>query len=249
MCRQQCRHLRWPATLERINTLFFAQEAAGPNGGAEIAPLRRRPAVVAKLRELIPDALQELVGRLSPIAVRDEIVNRTYTETLDWARTPGFAVRADLAAYIRYNIRGRESRGLLDPESPELARYEALVVDAFRSLRVATTGEPVVQDIFHCREIFPGPRSSFLPDTIVTFRDLPPQSRLQSEMLGELRANANSGRAGNHRPGGFCLTLNASAELFAKGPPRHIVDLAPAVFAHFGQLFRPGNSCSSTPVQ
>jgi predicted AlkP superfamily phosphohydrolase/phosphomutase len=214
--------------MERLNASFLAREGmAGANGGTD------RRNVVRFLRQHLPDRIQHAIGQLSPIRVRDEVVSRAFGGH-DWSRTPGFAVRSDVHTYVRYNLRGRESAGMLEPGSALQGRYEDWLVRCFRSLQDATGGEPIVRDVFFTRDIYPGPRQERLPDVVVGYRYSPPARRLLSDVLGDIETPPNTGRLGNHRPDGFCVVLNPSPDLAAAGALTHVRDLAPIVLRLYG---------------
>jgi len=214
--------------MERINALFLKHEGLADGS---VPPYRK--GVTRWLRERVPDRLQSFAGRIAPIALRDEIVNRQYTAGHDWERTPAIAIRADLPGYVRLNLRGREARGMLEPGSAQLARYEEWLCRCLRSLRFPDSGAPVVREPYFTRDIYPGPRQELLPDVVVTFVDAPPAQRLCSDLLGDVHAAPNTGRPGNHRPQGFCLALRADAGAARPGAFSHIRDIAPFLLRHF----------------
>jgi len=215
--------------LDRLNQLFLAREGLAPAGGS--AP---KAGAVRRLRARVPDRLQLALGRLAPVWVRDEVVNRTFTSGRDWRRTPGFTVRGDVHTYVRYNLRGRESAGMLEPGSPLLARYEQWLVQCFHSVRDTDTGEPIVREVCFSRDAYPGPRTHRLPDAIAAYRYTPSARRIRSELLGEIGSGLDTGRCGNHRPEGFCVVLAPPAERARAGALTDIRDLAPLVLRHYG---------------
>jgi predicted AlkP superfamily phosphohydrolase/phosphomutase len=215
-----------PALMERANRAFMERE--GHPGAASPVPLTRR------LRRLLPASLQHVLGDLAPVGVRDAVVDRSFTAGVDWERTPGFTVRGDLNGYVRFSLRGREARGMLEPGGAVLGRYHRWLRDCFESLRDAASGQPLVEAVRGVHELFPGPRTQLLPDLAVCFRPLPPARRVRSELLGEIACEPDTGRSGNHRGPGFCLALNPTPELAERGALRHLVDLAPAVLRHYG---------------
>jgi predicted AlkP superfamily phosphohydrolase/phosphomutase len=215
--------------MDRINATFLAREGIAPIRGAAPAPNLMR-----RLRARVSDRVQQTVGQLAPVWVRDQVVNRTFTGRSDWSRTPALAVRGDVHTYVRYNLRGRESAGMLAPDGALLGRYEAWLTQCFHSLRDADSGEPVVRDVRFARDVFPGPRSHMLPDAIAAYRHTTPARRLRSELLGDLHTPIRTGRSGNHSPEGFCLVLEPTGECASTGALSHIRDLAPMLLRHYG---------------
>lgn len=215
--------------MDRVNELFLAREGFAPvAGGVSTRGLVRR------LRARVPDRIQHALGQLSPVWVRDQVVSRTFTSRRHWTDTPALTVRGDVHTYVRYNLRGRESAGMLEPGSALLARYEQWLVQCFRSLRDADTGEPIVREVCFSRDAYPGPRSHLLPDAVVAYRYTTPARRVCSELLGEIRAELGTSRCGNHRPDGFCLVLEPTADCARAGALTHVRDLAPMMLRHYG---------------
>jgi predicted AlkP superfamily phosphohydrolase/phosphomutase len=216
------------AVMDRINALFLARE--------DIAPAHNQPerSMLRRLRAVAPDRIQHALGQLAPVWVRDQVVNRTFTGRRDWSRTPALTVRGDVHTYVRYNLRGRESAGMLEPGSPLLGRYEEWLVQCWRSLRDADTGEPIVREIVRGREAYPGPRADVLPDVIAAYRYTTPARRLRSEILGQIPAEIATGRCGNHRPEGFCAVLAPTDECARAGAFTHVRDFAPMILGHYG---------------
>jgi hypothetical protein len=70
----------------------------------------------------------------------------------------------------------------------------------------------MVRDVFSMAEVFPGSRSSLLPDLVVRWEKLPQATRVRSDSYGAFSAMPDNGRCGEHRPRGFAVLL---------GPQRH----------------------------
>lgn len=217
------------AIMDRINQAFLAREGiAAVRDGTSPRSLTRQ------LRRLVPDRVQQGAGQLTPVWLRDQIVNRTFTGGRDWSRTPALTVRGDVHTYVRYNLRGREAAGMLEPGSALLGRYEEFLEQCFRSLHDADSGEPVVRTVRFARDVYPGPRSHLLPDAIAAYHYAAPARRLASPLLGIIDADFGTGRSGNHRPEGFCLVLDAHGEFACADSLTHVRDLAPMVVRHYG---------------
>jgi predicted AlkP superfamily phosphohydrolase/phosphomutase len=126
----------------------------------------RQRSIVRGLRERLPASMQNMIANSVPSAVRDAVVDRSYTAGHDWAHTPAIGVLADWSAYLRFNVRGREREGMLDGDSRR--RYEAWLRSCFISLRDAATGKSLVDEIHFTNQDSAGARSALLPDAIVT---------------------------------------------------------------------------------
>jgi predicted AlkP superfamily phosphohydrolase/phosphomutase len=187
--------------LKLANRSFTGQQ----NGSPEKA---RRGSLVPWLREHLPTSLQNVIAHAVPVRVRDEVVNRSVIDGHDWNHTPGLSILADANAYVRWNLAGRERNGLLDPDGDVLLRYREHVERCFRGFRL-DSGEPLVRELLFSNRDFPGQRSEYLPDMIVTWRGAPPATSAHSQEFGTLHAEMATGRGGNHRPDGFCVEVRA----------------------------------------
>ncbi len=201
--------------IDRINALF--------NGAA--VPGRSRPTagIVRRLREAVPARLQHDVALAVPVPVRDWVVAREATEGLDWARTPGLALRGDVQGFVRLNLRGREACGMLAPGGEDHRRYLDLVAEAFTGLR---SSSDLVEEVLPIPEVFPGPRSQYLPDLIVRWKHRSPAAEAHSGRFGRFVRHLATGRTGEHRAAAFAALFGTWPESARAAPPRHIVDLA-----------------------
>ncbi len=208
--------------MDRVNEGFAARE---PGVFGSTRPKQR--GLTRGLLEFVPAGLQNLVASHVPAAVKDAVVDRSYTAGHDWAFTPAIGLRSDWSAYIRYNLRGREREGMLDDDTRK--RYEDWIRQCFMGLRDAATGEPLVNEI-HFTNQSSGIRSALLPDAIVTWTSVSPPSRIVSPLIGTLEGQLTDGRRGNHRSDGFLVTVGPGSEHGTESRPLHITELAPLVF-------------------
>ena len=220
-----------PKVMDRVNSGFLGKNAAPDvRGGRE--SLAGQRSAIRILRERLPPSLQNAVAGAMPVTIRDLVVNRQISSGHDWRRTPGIALLADLNGYLRWNLRGRESRGMLEPGREGLERYSGWVRQCLTGLRVSGPDLPLVRDVLLTRDHFPGRRMGLLPDAVVTWTGLPPASRVYSDGTGPLSAEPGTGRAGNHRSDGFCVIVERGAGREQRvSPPRHIAELGGFVCA------------------
>ncbi len=155
------------------------------------------------LRERVPASWQNLVGQAVPVWVRDWVVIRQISSGYDWPATPCFPLLADYNAYLRWNLVGREREGMLDASSSDFAAVKARLNSVWRNLRVSPSGEPLVAEVVEGAAAFPGRRSDYLPDLIVTWAPEAPVTAIESEETGRIEASLATGRGGNHRHTGF----------------------------------------------
>jgi len=223
-----------PSLMDRVNAGFLQAGASNATGDRTSPPAQR--SAMRVLRERLPPWLQNAVARAVPVAARDLVVNRQITAGRDWDRTPGIALLADLNGYVRWNLRGRERLGMLEARSERLERYIAWLTDCFTGLRVSGTEAPMVRELLLTRDHFPGSRVGFLPDAVVTWTGLPSAPRIDSPTIGALVAEPATGRAGNHRPDGFCIVVEGmEGQRQGASPPRHISELSTFACTLLGQ--------------
>ena len=229
-----------PAVMDRATELFTtgAHGARPRSSGRDSGRLRRllrhsprQRSLMRRLRETVPPTVQNAIARAVPVGVRDAVVDGQITGGRDWDLTLGFALLADLSGYLRFNLRGRELRGVLDPNGEMLSRYVRWLRECFLGLRITGTGELLVSDVLLSRDHFPGARSEHLPDVIVTWTGARPASSIHSDALGQITAVLATGRGGNHRAEGFCIRLEPGATRGGEVPAGHILDLAAFVRA------------------
>ena len=185
-----------PSVLDRINARF-------QNPGGSIPTAETKPGFIRSMRGRIPAPVQRLIARSVPVQVRDWVIDREFTGAKDWASTPAFALRCDLQGAIRFNLKGRELKGVLTPGSEQFGEYLDWLHQCLSSLKDRSSGMPLVKEIIQSKDVFQGARTAFLPDIIIQWNELPQSRHVTSELLGDIRAVPGDGRPGEHRPTGF----------------------------------------------
>jgi predicted AlkP superfamily phosphohydrolase/phosphomutase len=201
--------------MDRINAIFAGR-----------APSSRPSApggIVRRLREAVPSRVQHAAALAVPVPMRDWVVSREVTGGLDWARTPGLALRGDVQGFVRLNLVGREAKGALVPDSGDHRRYLDLVTEGFLSLRDSID---LVESVLPIAELYPGPRNGYLPDLVVRWKHRAPAREAHSERLGRFARRLATGRTGEHRAAGFAVLLGRWPDAARAAAPRHIKDLA-----------------------
>jgi len=92
--------------------------------------------------------------------------------------------------------------------------YKDWVVNNFLALKECGTDEPIVKDVLQADEVLPGVRRELMPDLIIRWAHRRRATRIYSDELGELVAEPETGRTGEHATNGFALLLdqNGSAD-------------------------------------
>ncbi len=187
--------------MREINRTFLGTGNGGGSG------------LVRRLREAVPSRLQHAVGAAAPDSIRQWVVEQEIVGGMDWTKTPGFALRTDIRTELRLNLRGRERAGLLDPGSPDCARYVDLVKETFLELRDAETETRLVDEVVDIPKLFPGERSDRLPDLVVTWKNAPSARIVHSPRIGSLRLEPAGARGGDHTDFGFAALMSPDTTL------------------------------------
>jgi predicted AlkP superfamily phosphohydrolase/phosphomutase len=215
--------------MDRVNVGFAVRE---PGVFGSNRP--KQHGLIRGLLGVAPASLQNLVASHVPIAVKDAVVDRSYTAGHDWAHTPAVGLRSDRSGYVRFNLRGREREGMLDDQMRR--RYEDWMRECFMSLRDARTNEPIVNEIHFTNQESSSVRSSLLPDAIVMWTPIAPPLQIVSSLLGTLHGQLTDGRRGNHRSDGFLVTMGPGFDHGTDSRPLHIRELAPMVFESLSRV-------------
>lgn len=193
------------------------------------------PGLSDRLRGLIPASWRHAVKSRLPLSLQDKLTAFWRLKRTDFSTTEAFALPADLQGYIRVNLAGRESAGIVEPGEP-LRALRDRIERGLRSFVDPETGESVVESIAWTADLYPdGGSRDLLPDLLVRWSERPVAgtARLRSPAFGAIDwptpGKNVTGRSGNHRPEGFMV---ASGPGFGSGrtlPTADILDLAPTV--------------------
>jgi len=202
-------------------------------GGTDADPPRQ--GVVRRLGEALPLGLRRGVTQRIPARLRDRIMTSWATGGTNWPETEAFSLRADLQGYVRINLSGRETEGIV-PASEYDALCERLAA-GLMTFRDADTGEPVVAEVRRPVEAYgPGEREARVPDLVVRWVEstAAPHVALVSEEYGrverETPGRIPNGRSGNHRTEGFFVARGPGIPEGARlSEIADIVDLAPTI--------------------
>jgi predicted AlkP superfamily phosphohydrolase/phosphomutase len=160
-------------------------------------------------------------------------------EPPDRSQRPWYAFpNNDPVAAVRFNVVGREARGVIDPSDVDAAAD--YLTTALAEIVDPGTGEPVVQNVIRARDIFHAPRHpDHFGDLYVEWRTF--VETVYSPRVGVVWRQSRNVRSGDHRPGGLLLVTGpavsdrtaASAPVFDVSPMA-IEDVAPTVLATLG---------------
>jgi len=251
-------------TSDGVSVLVFSLHGMGPN----TSRVRLLPEMLNRVlgkHEDLPEKskkityLEKLFG-FFPLKWRHGIKHRlskAFQEQLttffrmgrvNWSATKAFCLEADLQGYIRINLRGRETGGVVEP-GEEYNELCTKIVKGLSTFVDMETKEPVVNRIIRSDQHFAnGSRHDYLPDLLVSWNSSPAAkhqavvSALYGSILWPMPGRNLDGRSGNHRPHGFIFASGKDIVPGSHITNAHILDLAPTVYSMLG-LAQPSEMC------
>lgn len=144
-----------------------------------------------------------------------------------WPRMRAFALPSFSEGYVRLNVRGRESAGLVDPadfarECEEITAFLTRVTDG-------RTGQPIVKEVIPMRDrADDGDPNAADADLVVLFEEDHVSDVVDSPDVGRI-GPVPMLRSGSHRADGFILAAGPRIGNRALPEDLHSLDLAPSV--------------------
>jgi predicted AlkP superfamily phosphohydrolase/phosphomutase len=204
-------------------------------------PGSRRPASpLWTLRSCVPVGVRALAASLLPDTWGYTLAGRLETMGRDWNRTRAFAPPCDVQGFVRFNLAGRERRGIVRAaDADALAEEVEVGLHSFVDMGGESDGAPSVARVERSQDrVGAGARASELPDLLVHWSQYPAQliRGVHSSRFGEvLRAGAGTGRTGNHCPGTWVTLLPARTQVAVDIPrPARLEDITATICAALG---------------
>jgi predicted AlkP superfamily phosphohydrolase/phosphomutase len=205
----------------------------------------RQPAYLRplqKLKEIIPSDVRNARVRLRNVMPIVSFLFKIYRQfrkkngrVVDWTVTPAFSLVNDLQGYVRINLRGRETSGIVEP-GEEYDQVCLKIAEGLTTFVDADTGEPVVETVKRSDELFDrGKHLEDLPDLIIQWSHSPAANHREvisphyGSVPWSMPGHHPTGRSGNHTPEGFLLAVGPATKKGAKIEGANILDLAPTV--------------------
>lgn len=210
------------------------------------------PGFLRRLTDRIPESWRLAVKHRLPRSWQDRLTSRFFMGSIDWSTARAFALVADLHGYVRINVRGRESAGIVEPGA-EFDRLCETLIEGLSTFVDADTQQPVVLDAKRTDRLFSGgERLHELPDLLVrwTHTDAAQHREIVSPRHGKISwpepGGNPDGRSGNHRPEGFLLATGEGIDANTQLVGGHILDLAATIFSRL-EVEQP-RDLSGTPI-
>lgn len=202
------------------------------------------------LRELVPLAWRYATMRKLPMSLQKRLVERQPGDRAQWKRSPVISLPSDLQGYIRINLRGRESEGIVEP-GEDYDEMCSVIGEGLLTFVDADTNRPIVEKVMRRKNLFPqGLHADELPDLIVKWASSPASNHraIVSSKYGPIpwsgRGHNPDGRSGNHGPEGFLIATGDNIRSNSHMRNAHILDLAPTMLALLNEPkphYMPGN--------
>ncbi len=162
---------------------------------------RRALSVFATIKRNTPAPLKKLYYQLTPPSATHALARPTMLPAYDWQNTRAFSLPTDQYGWIRINLMGRESQGIVPP-----GEYDQLCSELIEMLATLTSenGELLVEDVLRTDEA-ESALGNPLPDLVVHWRAAAFSSSLQikgSKAPGQLVSKKSTGQ---HASPGFCI--------------------------------------------
>jgi predicted AlkP superfamily phosphohydrolase/phosphomutase len=193
------------------------------------------PSGVWGLRAALPPGLRGAVAEMLPRWLALDLTARLELSGVDRAAARAFAHPADNQGYVRFNLRGRERDGVVDPADADALAEE--ITEGLASFS-DPDGAPAVASVERVADRYRGERSERLPDLVVRWseRSATRLELVRSPRFGEVhRRGAGSGRSGNHTPGdAWAIVAPGRSAHRDPGRAPRLADIAATVAATCG---------------
>jgi predicted AlkP superfamily phosphohydrolase/phosphomutase len=163
---------------------------------------QRALSLFAATKRHTPEKIKQLYYKSVPSATTQKLAQPTMLPVYDWANTRAFSLPTDQYGWIRVNLAGRESQGIVP-----LDEYEAFCKQLEEMLLGLTTvdGELLVQDITRTASSAAAAFDNPLPDLVVHWRDVVFASPLQIKDSTVRAEFVGKKATGQHAFEGFCI--------------------------------------------
>jgi len=163
---------------------------------------KRALSLFAATKRHAPAGLKKLYYQVTPITATYKLARPTMLPSYDWSKTRAFSLPTDQYGWIRINLIGRESHGIVAPEE-----YDKLCTELEQMLLslASEDGELLVQDVKRTAADAAAARANPLPDLVVHWRDAAFSSSLKLKGSKVQAQMVSQKSTGQHKTPGFCI--------------------------------------------
>ena len=162
----------------------------------------RTQSAFAALKRNAPALLKKFYYELAPSTVTYKLARPTMLSAYDWRNTRAFSLPTDQYGWIRLNLKGRESKGIVGVDE-----YDDLCAELKDLLLTlcSESGESLVQDVTRTSANATEARNNPLPDLVVHWRDAAFASSLRIKGSNVPPTMVSKKTTGQHASAGFCI--------------------------------------------
>ncbi|MEO8478021.1 MAG: alkaline phosphatase family protein [Gemmatimonadota bacterium] len=246
-----------PAMLERLGVCATATGRSLADVrpvDAPIVPVGKGRGLKGLARTLVPEGI-----RLRLYAVRQwfnkQVLHTGEPIDIDPSRTKAFQMgfgAGSTYSGIRFNLKGREPEGIVEPGEGERELTELLQRELLATVN-PETGRPLVRRVVRTADIHQGRLLHELPDLLVEWEyDVGRGNTIvgngegsvwrgYSDRIGSVEHPNGGGRTGAHRLEGMIITTGPGIEPGHSSRVVNCVDMAPTLMAMHGVAFGPND--------
>jgi predicted AlkP superfamily phosphohydrolase/phosphomutase len=157
---------------------------------------------MAKVKKRTPAGLKKLYYKTLPATATHRLALPTMLPLYDWSKTRAFALPTDQHGWIRINLIGRESEGIVPANL-----YEDTCAELERVLKdlKSENGSPLVREIFRTADHVDDALNQRIPDLVVHWEDAVFESPLRIKGSAVDVEPAGLKYVGQHSLEGFCV--------------------------------------------
>jgi predicted AlkP superfamily phosphohydrolase/phosphomutase len=230
---------------ERFQAIARAIHAPGSATG--------RPTALQHLRRLLPSRYAQRALNMLPPRFTRPLLEYASARMQDWSRTPWFVLPSDLAGFVRLNVKGRETRGILHA-GVETRAVEDGLIEIFGEMS-DLDGRSVVGELERMDDWIAAtdPRRRHLPDLLVNWGTVSSSETSGLRLAGrelvrwERGQPHDSGRSGNHATEGWCAAIGPGIAPGWDATVHEIDGLVPQIYRWLGETPPPQFQASPAP--
>jgi predicted AlkP superfamily phosphohydrolase/phosphomutase len=190
------------------------------------------PYAIKKVETIVSANVIEKVKNIIPERFWDKWTRRFLTLGNNWKTSKAFTVPTDFTGSIRFNLKGREPNGVVDP-----SEYNSLCEEISYELKALVnpdTGKHPVTEVVRVREKYSGEYLDDLPDLVVKWDGEDPITSLTSPRVGTVSGILPDKRTGAHKTYGFLIANGENIKQNDDTETKDIEDIAPTILYLLG---------------
>jgi predicted AlkP superfamily phosphohydrolase/phosphomutase len=162
----------------------------------------RARGLMARMKKLSPAGLKKLYYKILPATATHRLAMPTMLPLYDWSQTRAFALPTDQHGWIRINLIGRESQGIVPA-----GQYQDICSDLEERLRdlKSEDGAPLVRDIIRTADHVEDALNQRIPDIVIHWEDKVFESPLRIKESAVDVETVGKKYSGQHSLEGFCI--------------------------------------------